>query len=287
MTWFRADDRLSASRKVLSMRRGVRLQAMGLWVLAGTWSAGEELDGFVPDYMVEELGGSDDVAAVLVASGLWAEAEGGWQFTKWAEYQPSRVELEERRERERERKADWRRRKADKAGSGSEVVPLGQANDETGSSRRSSRVMSHGTDDVTESSVQVTSALTLPDPTRPDPTPVTTDVVTGGGPRKRGCRIPDQFVVTSAMREWAAERTPLVDVDTSTERFVNHWRAKPGKDATKLDWIATWRNWLIRDQDDRAARQKQTPIERAAATVAAGRRLAGNVTSLALPGGAS
>lgn len=95
----------------------------------------------------------------------------------------------------------------------------------------------------------------------------------GGGPLKRGTRIPDDFIATAEMRQWAADRTPLVDVDHSTERFVNHWRAKAGKDATKLDWLATWRNWLIRDQDDRSNR-KLTPTERARQTAAAGRRLA-------------
>lgn len=108
----------------------------------------------------------------------------------------------------------------------------------------------------------------------------------GGVPRKRGTRIPDSFIVSAAMREWAAERVPLVDVDTATERFVNHWRAKPGRDATKLDWVLTWRNWLIRDQEDRASRTKLTPTERAVQTVAAGREFVGRtLTTLELEGG--
>lgn len=108
----------------------------------------------------------------------------------------------------------------------------------------------------------------------------------GGVPRKRGTRIPEPFVVTLEMREWAAGRVPLVNVDSSTERFVNHWRAKAGKDATKLDWLATWRNWLIRDQDDRANRPKLTPTERAMQTAAAGRQFVGRtLTTLELESG--
>jgi hypothetical protein len=30
------------------------------------------------------------------------------------------------------------------------------------------------------------------------------------------------------------------------ETFRDYWCAKSGKDATKLDWQATWRNWLRR-----------------------------------------
>lgn len=72
---------------------------------------------------------------------------------------------------------------------------------------------------------------------------------------KRGTRIPDQFIVTADMWAWAAEKCPLVDSRRSTEMFVNHWRAKTGRDATKKDWPATWRNWLLRDQSDAERRQ--------------------------------
>lgn len=83
-------------------------------------------------------------------------------------------------------------------------------------------------------------------------------------------------------------RTPLVDVESSTERFVNHWRAKSGKDATKLDWPATWRNWLLRDQENLASRTKLTPTQRAMQTAAAGRAFLGrSLTTLELEGGAS
>ena len=64
-------------------------------------------------------------------------------------------------------------------------------------------------------------------------------------PRKRGARLPDDFAVTPEMVEWARERVPNVDGRLETEKFVNHWRSKTGKDATKLDWAATWRNWML------------------------------------------
>jgi hypothetical protein len=165
--WFKVDDRLGSSRKVLAIRRGLRLQAMGLWSLAGAWTAGEELDGFVPDYMVEEIGGDADLAAALVASGLWHEVDGGWQFVKWAEWQPTRDALEAKRETERERKAEWRRRK-DEERSAPQAVPLGQAEDETGPSQGVSHVVSRGTPEGTDVSVPEGSAL--PDQTRTDQT---------------------------------------------------------------------------------------------------------------------
>lgn len=62
---------------------------------------------------------------------------------------------------------------------------------------------------------------------------------------RRGTRIPDDFTVTPSMVEWATVNTPTVDGRRETEKFINYWRAKSGKDATKLDWTATWRNWML------------------------------------------
>lgn len=77
----------------------------------------------------------------------------------------------------------------------------------------------------------------------------------GGGARAsarrahtRGTRIPDDFAVTPAMVTWAQAECPDVDGRRATASFVDYWHAKPGKDATKLDWVATWRNWLRKDQ---------------------------------------
>lgn len=104
----------------------------------------------------------------------------------------------------------------------------------------------------------------------------------GGGARKRGTRIPEPFMLTHDMKQWAADEVPGVNVEASTRRFVDYWRAESGAKATKRDWVATWRNWLRRDADSRKP-NKLTPMERAAQTAAAGRQVAGRqITSLEL-----
>jgi hypothetical protein len=45
------------------------------------------------------------------------------------------------------------------------------------------------------------------------------------------------------------ENTPSVG-RAETEKFVDYWRAKPGQAAMKRDWVATWRNWMSRAQED-------------------------------------
>jgi hypothetical protein len=67
--------------------------------------------------------------------------------------------------------------------------------------------------------------------------------------RKRASRIPDDFAVTADMVTWAKEHTPHVDGRYETAKFIDYWRAKAGRDATKLDWPGTWRNWMRKAQE--------------------------------------
>lgn len=70
----------------------------------------------------------------------------------------------------------------------------------------------------------------------------------GGPPKpKRKTRLPDPFLVNPLMTQWAAERAPAVVLATETEKFVNYWRGSGG---TKVDWVATWRTWMLRAQED-------------------------------------
>lgn len=87
----------------------------------------------------------------------------------------------------------------------------------------------------------------------------------GEEPRKRGTRLAEPFIVNRDMRLWAAEEVPGVDVDASTRMFVDHWRAASGRNATKRDWLATWRNWLRRDHQmlrGRAGSGRESSLDR-------------------------
>jgi hypothetical protein len=70
----------------------------------------------------------------------------------------------------------------------------------------------------------------------------------------KGTRIPTDFVPTPDMIEWARRETPLVGT-MATATFVDHWRAAPGQRGVKLDWVATWRNWMRRAQTDAEQRR--------------------------------
>jgi hypothetical protein len=84
------------------------------------------------------------------------------------------------------------------------------------------------------------------------------DLTTPNGvvPRTRASRIPEGFAPTPDMLIWAAGRAPHVDIGLSTEKFINYWTSKTTA-ATKLDWAATWRNWILSDQERATKQPKQ------------------------------
>ncbi|HBO2594068.1 hypothetical protein ACM74F_05490 [Pseudomonas aeruginosa] len=74
--------------------------------------------------------------------------------------------------------------------------------------------------------------------------------------------LPDPFLVSTELLQWAKERVPLVNTDLETERFVNYWKAE-GK--AKADWPATWRNWMLKVQGDMEKRSPASAVRPAGA----------------------
>lgn len=72
--------------------------------------------------------------------------------------------------------------------------------------------------------------------------------------------LPEPFLATIAMLEWAKERVPDVDTDIETEKFVNYWKAEK---RAKADWPATWRNWMLTAQGD-LQKRRPAPASRPA-----------------------
>lgn len=136
MTWFKVDDKLHDHRKA----RAAGATAMGVWLLAGSWSADNLTDGFIPATILPRWGRPRD-AARLVEVSLWRadeqDGEKGWRFHEWDERQPTRAQkLAERAVRA----------EAGRIG--------GQA---SGRSRR-------------EANPKQSASVTVEPPTRPDPT---------------------------------------------------------------------------------------------------------------------
>lgn len=59
----------------------------------------------------------------------------------------------------------------------------------------------------------------------------------------KGCRF-SLSLVTERWAEVAQELRPDLNANDVMQDFADYWTAKTGKDATKADWLATWRRWL-------------------------------------------
>ncbi|MDX3109699.1 hypothetical protein [Nonomuraea angiospora] len=80
VTWFRVDDGFNSHPK----QTAASLTAIGLWTVAGSWSAKHLTDGFVPDHQIPSLSrGQVELAKELVRAGLWRRTRGGYQFHEW------------------------------------------------------------------------------------------------------------------------------------------------------------------------------------------------------------
>lgn len=130
MVWFIVDDGFHSHRK--AVRAGA--DALGLWVLAGSWSADQLTDGWVPDYIAARFDPQyEQHAAALVRAGLWTEGERdsdrGWLFHAWGDFQQSAEKVKQKREEARER---MRRVRANRKRTSREVrdgLPTGSPNE--------------------------------------------------------------------------------------------------------------------------------------------------------------
>ena len=81
--------------------------------------------------------------------------------------------------------------------------------------------------------------------------------------RKVGTRLPDDFEERIRARpdlaEWFRSECPHVDGKREMARFRDHWASKAGKDGRKLDWVATWRNWMRTAEDRARPRDRAAP----------------------------
>jgi len=76
----------------------------------------------------------------------------------------------------------------------------------------------------------------------------------GGAPKpsKRGHRLPKDWKPPD-MPDGFYEENFLTETEVQHEaaKFYDYWTDKTGKDATKKDWLGTWRNWVRRDKEKR------------------------------------
>jgi hypothetical protein len=62
--------------------------------------------------------------------------------------------------------------------------------------------------------------------------------------QSRGTRLPTDWTPTDEQIQFCRESREDLDPSSTADSFRDFWIAQPGVKGTKLDWNATWRNWV-------------------------------------------
>lgn len=79
---------------------------------------------------------------------------------------------------------------------------------------------------------------------------------------KSGSRLPDDWRPTQEHVDAAMMLNPGYSREwfsATAHKFRDYWVAKTGKDATKADWLATWRNWVRNDLEFNRGKNNAKP----------------------------
>ena len=79
--------------------------------------------------------------------------------------------------------------------------------------------------------------------------------------RSQGSRLSPDWVPTEEDIAFCKQTRPDLDVDVTADKFRCHWASKTGKDATKLDWHMTWRNWVRNEGKNFVPAKPSVPMD--------------------------
>lgn len=78
-------------------------------------------------------------------------------------------------------------------------------------------------------------------------------------------RLPADWEPSKSDVEFLVGNRPELDLQETKFRFKDYWAAQPGQKGRKLDWSATWRNWV---RNERAPAKQSTKVQDARLEVA-------------------
>lgn len=96
----------------------------------------------------------------------------------------------------------------------------------------------------TKSNADVTQNVTQAPLQKPLPEKRREDIKEAPLAQPKGSRLPKDWVLPAEWETWCRAERPDLEPSVIALTFRDFWVAKAGKDAAKLDWEATWRNWV-------------------------------------------
>lgn len=136
-------------------------------------------------------------------------------------------QIEDQRANNRARQARWRSAQKQKRSANVSITPH----------------------NVTEVAPPPPSLFLSPTPPFQNPSSTTPPEKQNG--RERASRLAADWTLPLEWQAWAeaevgpeGQRMSPARVTSEGAKFGDFWRAKAGKDAAKLNWLSTWRNWI-------------------------------------------
>jgi hypothetical protein len=253
-----SDARLSASfpthPKTKKLMR--RLGAAGPWALVCLflWARMNRADGDLVGMTDEDIelacdwaGDEGALVAALVSVGFLDGEEGSRKIHDWAEHQPWSAGAEDRKQ-----SSAWAAlcKRYGREGAAQRMPEYATRMRPAREPHAASVPTACGTD----APLPLPSPLPSPEakeeskakskdwspkdpaPTNPaQPTPIES---------ARGSRLAADWAPSEADLAFAATERPDLNAATEAAAFRDFWHAKPGADGRKVDWSATWRNWI-------------------------------------------
>jgi uncharacterized protein YdaU (DUF1376 family) len=62
--------------------------------------------------------------------------------------------------------------------------------------------------------------------------------------KRLGSRLAQDWILPDDWEYWANKQRPELNAKLVSDQFKDYWIAQPGQKGVKLDWEATWRNWV-------------------------------------------
>jgi hypothetical protein len=78
--------------------------------------------------------------------------------------------------------------------------------------------------------------------------------------QQRGSRLPSDWKPSDEDLQFCKTERPELNPRTTADGFRDYWLAQPGAKGLKLDWSATWRNWVRRSLPSVQTRPAQNPF---------------------------
>jgi hypothetical protein len=87
--------------------------------------------------------------------------------------------------------------------------------------------------------------------------------------KKKAMRLPDGWTIPAPWVDWAITFAASAgfalsaeQVGTIADSFADHWHSIGGPNASRVDWLATWRNWIRRQDLRKVAKSVDNDLNR-------------------------